>query len=119
MLRSGMSRATKLRAVARGIFGACPPIFLSGAISCVLTLYDPGGGFKSPPLRSFALTHLILELHYCALGTFPKKFLTPYGEKKFSIGGHDLAGRGVLKYKVDMIFIIFREFNTMLEIIDS
>ena len=39
-----------------------------------LTIYDPGGGgFKSPPLRFFALTHLILELHYCALETFPKK----------------------------------------------
>ena len=25
------------------------------------------------PLRFFALTHLILELHYCALVTFPKK----------------------------------------------
>ena len=40
-----------------------------------LTLYDPGreGGFKSPPpVRFFALTHLILGLHYCALGTFPK-----------------------------------------------
>ena len=41
----------------------------------ILTLYDPGeGGFKSPPpLRFFTLTHLILELHYCALVTFPKK----------------------------------------------
>ena len=39
-----------------------------------LTLYNPGGGgLKSPPLSFFALTHLILELHYCALGTFPKK----------------------------------------------
>ena len=28
---------------------------------------------KAPPLSFFALTHLILELHYCALGTFPKK----------------------------------------------
>ena len=42
-------------------------------IETALTLYDPGGGFKSPPLRFFALTHLILELHYCALVTFPKK----------------------------------------------
>ena len=25
------------------------------------------------PIRFFALTHLILELHYCALVTFPKK----------------------------------------------
>ena len=43
-----------------------------------LTLYDPGGGrgFKSPPpLRFFALTYLILELHYCALVTFPKKIV--------------------------------------------
>ena len=36
--------------------------------------------------------------------------------KKILIGGHDLAVRGVSKYKVDMIFIIFREFSTMLEI---
>ena len=42
-----------------------------------LTLHDPGGGFKSPtpPLSFFALTHLILELHYCALVTFPKKIV--------------------------------------------
>ena len=39
--------------------------------------------------------------------------------KIFLMGGHDLAVRGVSKYKVDMIFIIFREFNTMLEIVDS
>ena len=39
-----------------------------------LTLYDPGGGGAlKAPLRFFALAHLILELHYCALGTFPKK----------------------------------------------
>ena len=50
---------------------------------------------------------------------FPKNSLTPCGKKKFLIGGHDLAVRGVSKYKVDMIFIIFREFNTMLEIVDS
>ena len=42
---------------------------------CLLTRYDPGGGALKapPPLRLFALTHLILELHYCALVTFPKK----------------------------------------------
>ena len=38
-----------------------------------LTLYNPGGALKANPLRFFALTHLILELHYCAPGTFPKK----------------------------------------------
>ena len=32
-----------------------------------------GGALKAPPLRFFALTHLILELHYCVLVTFPKK----------------------------------------------
>ena len=47
---------------------------ISENIVQTLTLYDPGGGaLKAPPLRFFALTHLILELHYCALVTFPKK----------------------------------------------
>ena len=33
-----------------------------------------GGALKAPPPSDFfALTHLILELHYCALVTFPKK----------------------------------------------
>ena len=46
---------------------------------------------------------------------FPKQnSLTPCGENKFLIGGQDLAVREVLKFKVDMIFIIFCEFNMML-----
>ena len=54
------------------------------------------------------------------VGDFSKKnSLTSCGEKTFLIGGHDLAVRGVSKYKVDMIFIIFREFNTMLETVNS
>ena len=52
-------------------------------------------------------------------GLFLKNSLTPCGGKNFLIGGQDLAVRGVSKYKVDMIFIFFREFNTMLEIVDS
>ena len=52
-------------------------------------------------------------------GLFPKNSLTPCGGKKLLIGGHDLAVRGVSKYIVDIIFIILREFNTMLEIVDS
>ena len=80
-----------------------------------LTLYYLGGGLKAPPpLGSFVLTHLILELHYCALGTFPKNSLTPCGVKEFLIGGQHLAAMGVSKFKVDMIFIVFREFNIML-----
>ena len=76
-----------------------------------------GGALKAPPpLRFFALTHLILELHYCALVTFSKISLTQCVEKFFLMGGHDLAVRRVSKYKVDMIFIIFREFNTIMEI---
>ena len=31
-----------------------------------------GGGLPPPHLRFFALMHLILELQYCALGTFLK-----------------------------------------------
>ena len=69
-----------------------------------LTIYDPGGGgggwgagFKSPPSL--------------CVGDF--------SQKNILIGGHDLAVSGVSKKKVHMIFIIFREFNTMLEIVDS
>ena len=39
--------------------------------------------------------------------------------KFFFDWGHDLAVRRVSKYTVDMIFIIFRVFNTMMEIVDS
>ena len=54
------------------------------------------------------------------VGDFSQKNnLTPCGEKFFLIGGHDFAVRGVSKCKADMIFIIIREFNTMLEIVDS
>ena len=39
-----------------------------------LTVYNPGGrGDLKAPFRIFALTHLILELCYCTLRTFPKK----------------------------------------------
>ena len=53
-----------------------PLLFLIYINDLPLTLYDPGGGraLKAPPpLRFFALTQLILALHYCALVTFPKK----------------------------------------------
>ena len=39
--------------------------------------------------------------------------------KNFLIGGHDLAVKGVSKFKVDVIFFIFHELNIMLEIVDS
>ena len=32
-----------------------------------------GGELLKPPLRNFAITHLILGLHYCALVAFPIK----------------------------------------------
>ena len=85
------------------------------SVYCFNPIRSGGGGFKIP--RYFALTHLILEL--CVGDFSPKNSLTPRGEKIFLIGGHDLAVRGVSKYKVDMIFIIFREFNTMQEIVYS
>ena len=60
------------------------------------------------------------SIHYRTLCIFQnKKNPTDLRVMKFLIGGHDLAVRGVSKYKVDMNFIIFREFNTMLEMVDS
>ena len=47
---------------------------------------------------------------------FPRNSFTPYGKKIFYWG---LAVRGVSKFKVTVIFIIFRKFNIMLEIFDS
>ena len=81
-----------------------------------LTLYDPGGGggFKSPPPPIFCPHAFNFGATLLCDGDF-----SPKSENFFLIGGHDLAVRGVSKYKVDMIFIIFREFNTMLEIVDS
>ena len=87
----------------------------------MLTLYDPGGGaLKAPPPPIFCSHAFNFGAALLCVGDFsPKNSLTPCGEKKILIGGHDLAVRGVSKYKVDMIFVIFREFNTMLEIVDS
>ena len=75
-----------------------------------------GRALKAPPPRFFVLTHLILKLHYCALGNFLKNSLTQCDEYFFLIWGQDLAamGGGVSKFKFDMFFIIFREFNMMM-----
>ena len=72
-----------------------------------LTLYDPGGGgFKNPHPPPIFCSHAFnIGAALLCVGDFSQKI------------NHDLAVRGVSKYKVDMIFIIFREFNTMLEIL--
>ena len=52
-------------------------------VGVLLTLYDPGGGgLLKLPLRNFAFAHLLLELHYCALGTFPQKWFGSLCRKK-------------------------------------
>ena len=81
-----------------------------------------GGALKAPPPP-----HLIFCSHafnfgaaLLCVGDFsPKISQNTVWRKTILIGGHDLAVRGVSKYKVDMIFVIFCEFNTMLEIVDS
>ena len=79
-----------------------------------------GEGLYKPPPPIFCSHAFNFGAALLCVGDFsPKNSLTPFGEKFFLMGGHDLTVRGVLKYKVDMIFIIFREFNTMLEIVDS
>ena len=79
-----------------------------------------GGALKAPPSTIFCHHAFNSGSTLLCVGDFSKKnSLTPCGEIFFLLGGHDLAVRGVSKYKVDMIFIIFREFNTMLEIVDS
>ena len=70
-----------------------------------------GGALKAPP-PIFCSHAFNFGAALLCVGDFSQKIV-------FLMGGHDLAVRGVSKYKVDMIFIIFREFNTMLEIVDS
>ena len=60
------------------------------------TIRGGGGAFKAS-LRHFALTHLILELHYCALVTFPQKIVLNRLAKKLLIRGQGLAVKGGLK----------------------
>ena len=67
------------------------------------------------PPPDFCLRAFNLELHYCAFGTFPKKnSLTECGEKKSFDWRSRYCCKGVSKFKVDMIFIIFHKFNMML-----
>ena len=79
-----------------------------------------GRGFKSPPPPIFCSHAFNFGAALLCVGDFSQKnSLTPCGKKKNLIGGHDLAVRGISKYKVDMTFVILRDFNTMLEIVDS
>ena len=55
----------------------CPSF---GGLNPIRSGVGGGGALKAPSLRFLALTHLILELHYCALGTFPKNSLTACGK---------------------------------------
>ena len=87
----------------------------------LLTLYDLGGGALKalpPPGPIFCPHAFNFGATLLYIGDFSQKNLTSCGRYKL-IGGHNLAVRRVSKYKVDMIFIIFHEFNTMLEIVDS
>ena len=56
-----------------------------------------GGVLLKPPLRNFAITHLILGLHYCALVTFPIKLFYHRAAKKILIRGQGLAVKGGIK----------------------
>ena len=81
-----------------------------------------GGALKAPPPPPpiFCSHAFNFGAALLCVGDFsPKISQNTVWRKTILIGGHDLAVRGVSKYKVDMIFVIFCEFNTMLEIVDS
>ena len=63
--------------------------------------------------------HIILKLHYWALGNFPQKIALHRVENVIFIEGQGLALSWVSKYKADVTFIIFRDFDIILEIVDS
>ena len=72
-----------------------------------LTLYDPGGGgaLKAPPPIFCSHTFNFGAALLCVGDFSQKNSLTPCGENFLFIGSHDLAVRGLSKYKVDMIFV--------------
>ena len=80
-----------------------------------------GGSFKSPPPPQIFCPYAFNfgAILLCVGDFSPKNSFNTVWQKKILIRGHDLAVRGVSKYKVDMIFVIFREFNMRLEIVDS
>ena len=61
---------------------------------CVCMLLVP---LLKPPLRNFAITHLILGLHYCALVTFSIKLFYTVLQKNNLIRGQGLAVKGGIK----------------------
>ena len=63
-----------------------------------------------PPTPNFCPQAFNFGATLLCVGDFSKKIVW---QKKL-IGDQDLAERGLSKFKVDMIFIIFREFNMML-----
>ena len=73
-----------------------------------------GGGVKTPrPIFCPDASYFGATM-WCVRDFFKKNCLTQCGKYLVLIGGQDLAARGVSKFKDDMIFIIFREFNMML-----
>ena len=60
-----------------------------------------------PPLRNFAITHLILGLHFCALVTLPIKLFHTRAAKQILIKCQGLAVKGGYQNLSYVIFIIF------------
>ena len=93
-------------------------LYDDACLNPIRSVWGGGGGFKSPPpifcshAFNFGATLLCVgDFSPKIVGIGGHKIMTPNPSKNFV--------RGVSKYKVDMIFVIFREFNTMLEIVDS
>ena len=60
-------------------------------------LLNPPYTLLKPPLRSFAITYLIIGLHYCAMVTFPIKLFHTVLRKTNLIRGQVLAVKGGIK----------------------
>ena len=81
-----------------------------------------GGGVCKSRFRNFGFTHLILEPYIiCALcvGDFFQKIVLHCDAKKNLIGDQDLAVKQFSKFKVDLIFILFCDFNIALVAVTS
>ena len=90
--------------------------------TCVLLnlVRSGGGGLLNPPPKFYPHAFKCGATLLCVGDLSQKIVLHRVAKKNFDEGSKfSRKGGGVSKFKVDVIFIIFRKFNITLEIVDS
>ena len=84
------------------------PLAVSTAVTLNPIRSGGVGGFKISPPPPIICPHAFnFGATLLCVGDFSQKIVQHSVAKKILIGGQSLAARGVSKFKVDMIFILF------------